>query len=196
MKNDFYAPGEAFSYKSRIFNLIPEEHLAPGKLKPEWISKKWFIPKRVKGTIGDGRELSPYRPWRRIAKSVIFDRLKIMPEQISAHMSRKIPSDIPQPPTAFLDGVPNFSEIPAFAGNLSFGEVEDQRGEWGQLISALTETGVKLLEREKARYEAMIQRDEATLIPQKEKSAISEWIPYVLISLGVFSFLKLGQRRK
>jgi hypothetical protein len=187
---DFYAPGEALSYRNPIFTPIPEEQLTLGKLLPEWVSAEWSAPKGVNGDIGDGKEISPYRPWRRKAKEVIFERLKMIPEQMQFQTGRRLPEEIPQPPTIFLDGVPNFSEVPLFAGNTSFGQVETERGDWGQLISSLTQTAVGILESEKKRYQAQIQAQQAALKPPEVPKTESKFLTYLLIGGGIFLALR------
>lgn len=200
-KNSFYIPGEAESYESHIYEEIPEEHLVSKKLLPEWAHAEWNIPDRVSGEIGDGNEISPFRPWRRRVKREIYDRLKILPEQTqSQYMEREFPEG-PQPPTIFFDGVPNFSEVPAFLPNTSFGQIETERGEWGQLISTFSQAATGILESERRRYEAQKQAYQATVAPTRVTTGIRETfsdktLVYLLIGIGAFLLLKHTEKKK
>jgi len=203
---DFYVPGETYILddSSVVFEEMPEEYLMSKKLLPEWAYAEWNLPKAVNGEIGDGAEISPYRPWRRRAKQVIFEKLKMMPEQSQIYLkpgeSEEV-SEMPQPPTTFLDGVPNFEEVPQFLGNFSFGQVSSERGIWGELVSALTTAGMQILEAEKKKYEAEIEAYKKTVTPtQAPKAAgettMSKILPFALIGGILYLVLKSQKKTK
>jgi len=201
---DFYMPGESpiLDDYSVIFEEIPQEQMFSPKLLPEWAYAQWAIPQKVNGEIGDGAEISPYRPWRRRAKQAIYEKLKMQPEQSPVYLTtetEKEVSEMPQPPTVFLDGVPNFDEIPPFLGNTSFGQVETERGIWGELISALEKAGTSILEAEKKKYEAQLKAYQATVAPtvkQPTEVSLNKLLPYLLIGGAVYLLLKKDKKVK
>lgn len=187
---DFYIPGEG-DYENVVFWPISQDDLTPRKLLPEWAS--WKFPVKVKGKIGDDKALEPYRPWRRRAKEKIYEKLKVVPEQVAVHKGvEKELEEVPQPPMYFFDGVPNFSEVPLFSANLNFGQVETERGWWGELIPAISQTGVNILEAEKSRYESQIRAYQEAIKKREEPTkpvANSKTFIYLLLGGGVLYLL-------
>jgi hypothetical protein len=82
---------------------------------------------------------TPFRPQnslRRRAKQAVFNKLAIIPSGQNFMINPNPEASSPEYPFGFVDGVPNFSEVPFGSGNLK-GSNNVVRGRWGQLNTAL-----------------------------------------------------------
>ncbi len=164
---DLYIPGEL--YPGNVILSEEAEGMAP---EPGIVyNKKWNYPKRVTGILGS--ELAPYKPWnkslRRISKERIYSKLKLIPEEYQLYKETNPESyDMPQYPLYFMDGVPSFEEIPFGFGNFfhqDFGQGPDS-GDWGNLISSLSQAGTSYLESERQKYLSQVKASQAALVPK------------------------------
>lgn len=195
-EEDIYYPGLIDGFFP-LFNPFSEEEIKEMSSSKDWIqySRDWVQPKKVKGIPGD--LLPRYKTgtsFRRWGKERIGKRLKMLPsphQEVQSEYSEQL-TEIPTFPRVFLDGVPQYGEIPfRTTARSSFGQ-EPERGEWGQLISAVAESGKMLLGLRAARYQARVARAQAEREKEKEISWI-KYLPYVL--LGVGGALLLGGRK-
>jgi len=197
---DLYYPGRIDRFFP-LFNPFSEGEMEDFVSAKNWTeySKGWKIPKRVKGIPGD--TLARYKTgesFRRWGKERVGRRLKLLPspqnEVQPDYFNQLI--EMPVPPIVFLDGVPSYGEIPFGTRRAAFGQAEPERGEWGELISAITESGKMVLGLETAKYQARIAETQAKQVEAglSWTDRYSKYLPYLLVGVG--GIILLSKKRR
>lgn len=191
INQDLYIPGTLYPGNVILSEEIGGEAPEPGIV----YNKRWNYPKRVTGVPGS--ELISYKPWnkslRRVSKERIYSKLKLIPEEYQLYKETNPEAyDMPQYPLYFMDGVPSFEEIPFGFGNFfhqDFGQGPDY-GDWGNLVSSLSQAGVSYLESERQKYLAPVKASQASLISTPLiPGTSSNFLLYAVIGGGLLYFL-------
>jgi len=167
-----------------------EERNLPGPIWPEW-----NIPKRVRGI--PGKNIARFKTgesFRRKGKEAIFKRLGIEPTpHIPLGSGSEDYEDVPQPPFYIPNGeLPAFEELKlngTSPGVVNNSTMSSERGDWGQLKSAMSLDPVPTIEN-------IPQVQEASLIPEG-LFGDKKILVYIIGGLGIFGLLNaiFGPRR-